>query len=83
MASPKKTHDLSTRKNFDKRTIRKMYAVPFESAIERRRLTGDGAAVLQYSEQDVQVYCRKRPLNEKERNGREFDVLSVGTGMFM
>ncbi len=30
--------------------------------------------------QDVQVYCRKRPFNEKELAAKEFDVLSVGPG---
>jgi hypothetical protein len=65
MASPSKqsgqagTKEVSTRKNFDKRTIRKMYSAPFESAITResgRRSEGGGdQAVLQYSAQDVQV----------------------------
>lgn len=63
MASPRKTgqapeKEISTRKNFDKRTIRKMYSQPFESAINKesgRRSEGGDQAVLQYSAQDVQV----------------------------
>lgn len=30
--------------------------------------------------QDVQVYCRKRPINHKELANKEFDVLSVLPG---
>jgi hypothetical protein len=64
MASPSKengqaaTKEISTRKNFDKRTIRKMYSAPFETAITResgRRSEGGDQAVLRYSAQDVQV----------------------------
>lgn len=64
MASPRKqcgqaaTKEISTRKNFDKRTIRKMYSAPFKSAITKesgRRSEGGDQAVLQYSAQDVQV----------------------------
>jgi hypothetical protein len=28
----------------------------------------------------LQVYCRKRPINDKELAAREFDVLTVGPG---
>ncbi len=59
MASPQKPpKEISTRKNFDKRTIRKMYSQPFEYAISKetgRRSEEGSEAVLQYS---AQVMCR-------------------------
>lgn len=55
MTSPQMpVKELSTRKNFDKRTIRKMYSAPFESAISKesgRRSEEGSEAVLQYSAQ--------------------------------
>ncbi len=89
MASPRKRgpaepKEINTRKNFDKRTIRKMYSAPFESAISkemgRRSEEGGDRAVLQYSSQDVQVFCRKRPFSRAELEMKEFDVLRVGPG---
>eukprot|EP00208_Stichococcus_sp_RCC1054_P004971 CAMPEP_0206148316 /NCGR_PEP_ID=MMETSP1473-20131121/36278_1 /ASSEMBLY_ACC=CAM_ASM_001109 /TAXON_ID=1461547 /ORGANISM="Stichococcus sp, Strain RCC1054" /LENGTH=368 /DNA_ID=CAMNT_0053545611 /DNA_START=144 /DNA_END=1246 /DNA_ORIENTATION=- len=81
MASPTKDNDPSTRKNFDKRTIRKMHAKSFEHAISglhRQSQTNGDEPVLQYTAQDVQVYCRKRPINATEMERRAFDVLKVG-----
>lgn len=60
MASPTKDNDPSTRKNFDKRTIRKMHAKSFEHAISglhRQSQTNGDEPVLQYTAQDVQVRC--------------------------
>lgn len=82
MASPRKqsgqaaTKEISTRKNFDKRTIRKMYSAPFESAINREsgRRSEGGEAVLQYSAQDVQVLALTRwivthPIMQSKKTG--------------
>ena len=62
MTSPtKKDNDPATRTNFDKRTIRKMYAKPFEHAItelHRQSQASADEAVLRYTAQDVQVgFC--------------------------
>lgn len=62
MTSPtKKDNDPATRTNFDKRTIRKMYAKPFEQAItelHRQSQASVDEAVLRYTAQDVQVgFC--------------------------
>lgn len=81
MASPQKDTGPDTRTNFDKRSIRKMYAVPFEHAIRditQQPISSQDEPVLAYSSQDVQVFCRKRPINSAELGRRIFDVLKVG-----
>lgn len=82
MASPKKGDaGPDTRTNFDKRSIRKMYAMPFEHAIRDiccQPISIAEEPVLNYSSQDVQVYCRKRPINSGETGRRVFDILKVG-----
>jgi hypothetical protein len=59
MASPKKGDaGPDTRTNFDKRSIRKMYAMPFEHAIRDiccQPISIAEEPVLNYSSQDVQV----------------------------
>ena len=77
MTSPtKKDNDPATRTNFDKRTIRKMYAKPFEQAIlelHRQSQASADEAVLRYTAQDVQVgFCVVAHFNLPSAHGAHF-----------
>lgn len=77
---PDKPNDPSTRSNFDKGSLRRMYRQPFERAIASKSAASDpGHSVLRYGTGDattVQVYARKRPLFPAEAQA-DFDVINV------
>lgn len=65
MASPQKDTGPETRTNFDKRSIRKMYGMPFEHAIcdiRKQPVSSSEEPVLNYSSQDVQARTRTTTL---------------------
>lgn len=82
--SQQETDGPTTRTNFDKASLRRMYRKPFEHAIAAQSaVVGRDQSILQYGadagSNAVQVFARKRPLFPAESE-TDYDIVNVDAG---